>query len=315
MPGNLWAKLERPEYVGENRCLPCTIVNVLIAVALSSALWVIGVRVGAAALGTAAGAGAFVLSLSAIYLRGYLVPGTPVLTKRYFPAWLLRPFGKAPPTPGVTPDAGADAGPERTLVAAGALGAGAGSDLSLTDDVREEWTRAIERIEGIDSGELSAAFATDGYVETHTIGDAFRVHVDGPMVGKWPSRAAFLADLGSVAVLSDRIDGWDDRPVEEKAWLLLRLRRAIETCPECDGATELGTETVQGCCSTVEATTVSCVDCGARLYVETCPECGDTTELGTEPVDPSGDAPTIATTSCVDCGERVFAIPSSLSPP
>jgi len=166
MPGNLWAKLERPEYVGENRCLPCTIVNVLIAVALSSALWVIGVRVGAAALGTAAGAGAFVLSLSAIYLRGYLVPGTPVLTKRYFPAWLLRPFGKAPPTPGVTPDAGADAGPERTLVAAGALGAGAGSDLSLTDDVREEWTRAIERIEGIDSGELSAAFATDGYVET-----------------------------------------------------------------------------------------------------------------------------------------------------
>jgi len=94
----LLARLRQPAYTGENRCLPCTVLNIAIAGTLA---------VGAALLATPlAGAVVLVASLSAIYLRGYLVPGTPELTKRHAPDRLLRLFGKAPelPEPGETVD-------------------------------------------------------------------------------------------------------------------------------------------------------------------------------------------------------------------
>ena len=79
--------LRQPEYTGENRCTPCTVVNVCIAALLA-------VAVGVAF--PLAGVVVFVLSLAAIYLRGYLVPGTPTLTKRYLPNRVLALFDKAP---------------------------------------------------------------------------------------------------------------------------------------------------------------------------------------------------------------------------
>jgi hypothetical protein len=79
--------LKNPEYTGENRCVPCTVVNALIAVAVS----------GLVALAVPL-LGLVVLAASAllIYFRGYLVPGTPELTKRYLPARVLTAFGKNP---------------------------------------------------------------------------------------------------------------------------------------------------------------------------------------------------------------------------
>lgn len=89
-------KMRRPEYVGENRCLPCTAVNLVIAaiaaVAASFLLAALGVSTGVHA---AVGGFVFGVSVVAVYLRGYLVPGTPTLTKRYLPLWALRLFGKA----------------------------------------------------------------------------------------------------------------------------------------------------------------------------------------------------------------------------
>ncbi|SFR89344.1 hypothetical protein SAMN05216559_0614 [Halomicrobium zhouii] len=83
-------ELKQPEYTGENRCLPCTGVNLLIAVVAAA---VAGRR------SRKAGAGVFVASVVLIYLRGYLVPGTPALTKRYLPDDVLRLFGKEPARP------------------------------------------------------------------------------------------------------------------------------------------------------------------------------------------------------------------------
>ncbi|MFC4986428.1 MULTISPECIES: hypothetical protein [Saliphagus] len=83
--------LRRPEYVGENRCLPCTVVNVAVALAGSALVARSRNRRGRLfATGTLAG------SLATIYLRGYLVPGTPELTKRYLPERVLAAFGKEP---------------------------------------------------------------------------------------------------------------------------------------------------------------------------------------------------------------------------
>jgi hypothetical protein len=47
-------------------------------------------------------------SLALVYLRGYLVPGTPAFTKRYFPDWLLAWFDKTPERREGTVDVGVD---------------------------------------------------------------------------------------------------------------------------------------------------------------------------------------------------------------
>jgi len=87
IPRTLVERLGRPEYTGENRCLPCTVLNAAIAV-------------GAAALlsrrSRPAGGAALLAALGLIYLRGYLVPGTPTLTRRYLPESVLAAFGKRP---------------------------------------------------------------------------------------------------------------------------------------------------------------------------------------------------------------------------
>ncbi|CDK39939.1 hypothetical protein [Halorubrum sp. AJ67] len=83
-------RIREPEYTGENRCVPCTVLNVVLAAALTAAAAVFGPVVAAAVL---------VASLGSIYYRGYLVPGTPELTKRYLPDRVLRLFGKAPEGP------------------------------------------------------------------------------------------------------------------------------------------------------------------------------------------------------------------------
>lgn len=79
--------LHQPEYTGENRCGPCTVLNLIIAGLLGSLI------VRKSKLG---GLAAVAISIGLIYLRGYLVPGTPTLTKQYLPPRVLRWFGKNP---------------------------------------------------------------------------------------------------------------------------------------------------------------------------------------------------------------------------
>lgn len=80
-------RLRQPAYTGENRCTPCTVVNLLLG-----AIVAIAVGLYAPAAGLIVGG----LSVVVIYLRGYLVPGTPELTKRYLPNRVLRWFDKHP---------------------------------------------------------------------------------------------------------------------------------------------------------------------------------------------------------------------------
>lgn len=83
-------RFRKPEYTGTNRCVPCTVVNAAIAVAITLA---------AALLGPVTALVVFVGSFASIYLRGYLVPGTPELTERYLPGRVLALFGKPPDGP------------------------------------------------------------------------------------------------------------------------------------------------------------------------------------------------------------------------
>jgi len=115
----LVTSLRNPEHTGENRCVPCTVVNVVISAAVAL---VVGV-----ALATPVGLVALAVCLAAVYLRGYLVPGTPTLTTRYLPDRVLALFDKGPRVAG---------GPSATVAESGSEDAGDGvdGDTDATDD-------------------------------------------------------------------------------------------------------------------------------------------------------------------------------------
>ncbi|WP_418285890.1 hypothetical protein [Halorubrum sp. DTA46] len=87
---SLLDSFREPEYTGENRCVPCTVINAALAVVLTLL---------ASALGPVAALVVLTGSAASIYFRGYLIPGTPELTKRYLPDRVLALFGKAPEGP------------------------------------------------------------------------------------------------------------------------------------------------------------------------------------------------------------------------
>ncbi|ERH08991.1 MAG: hypothetical protein J07HX64_00743 [halophilic archaeon J07HX64] len=264
------SQFKQPEYTGENRCMPCTVANTLMAVGASGTVAVGGAVVAAPLVGAAAGGAVFVVSMLAIYLRGYLVPGTPELTKRYFPPWLLRLFGKEPVLEQHQPvetDDGFD--PETTLVRVGALEECTdGDDLCLTDSFGDSWQTELEALDS-DTGrdELLELLDVDtGEVEYSEFGRAFVARLDGQTVGKWESEAAFLADLAAARVFEQHFSGWADLSVEARGQLLNGLRLFLDVCPDCGGAPTFDSETVESCCSTYDVAAVTCGDCESRLF-------------------------------------------------
>lgn len=264
------SRLRQPEYTGKNRCMPCTVANTLIAAGTSVAVAVGGVVVATPVVGAGAGVAVLGISLLTIYLRGYLLPGTPALTKRYLPPWLLRRFGKEPVLEQHQPvETDETLNPEVTLVRVGALEECADSDdLCLTDSFGESWRgklAALDTETGRD--ELLALLDVDtGEVEYSEFGRAFTARLDGQTVGKWESEAAFLADLAAARVFEQHYPDWSTLSVEARGQLLNGLRLFLDTCPNCGGAPAFDAETVESCCSTYDVAAVTCGDCEARLF-------------------------------------------------
>lgn len=258
--------LRQPEYTGENRCLPCTVMNTIIAVVLAGAVAAGGWILTEPAIGIGVGTGVLAISSAAIYFRGYLVPGTPKLTKQYLPQRVLGWFGKAPERATIE----TDLDPEQALVSAGALEPCADRDeLCLADGFRREWYDEIDRLESANAGRerlLDVLGLAEGSVGFEDYGDAFRARVNGSVVGRWESEAAFLADVAAAERLDERIANWGELSVRERSQLLSGLRIFIDSCPSCGGRPEFGTDTVESCCSTHEVAAVSCDGCGARLF-------------------------------------------------
>jgi len=272
-----------PEYTGANRCLPCTVVNSVIGVGLAGGIGAAGLVWATPTVAAAGACLALFVSAASIYFKGYLVPGTPTLTKRYFPAWLLDAFGKAPETATGTSTPATDRrghqSPEEppeeidleeVLVGAGALEpCQGGADLCLTDEFRDAWDAQIEQARESEVGrdrlpEILDISAEDVTVEDH--GEAFRARVDGQYVGTWESRAAFVADIAAADVLSEWLDDWDEVPVAHRGQLLNGLRLFLVTCPTCGGDLAFGTDTVESCCTTREVAAVTCEACDTRVF-------------------------------------------------
>ncbi|WP_434520904.1 hypothetical protein [Halorubrum sp. AS12] len=271
--GSLVDRIRQPEYTGENRCLPCTVVNVAIGVALGAAV--------AVAVAPLVGAAATTVSLAAVWLRGYLVPGTPELTRRYLPERALALFGKEPAAARASAGASASGGepsedaavdPRSYLLAAGALvETDDGSDLthapwfasawrSALDDAREAGdVAAVTRLANVDA-------ADEPHLSVEERGNAVFAAVDGDRIGHWVSRPAFLADAAADRVLRANDDGWTDLPQPARSEVLGGLRLFVEECPACEGEVTVGEEVVASCCTARDVVVGRCEGCEARIF-------------------------------------------------
>lgn len=255
--GTHLTRLRQPEYTGENRCIPCTVTNLVIAAVLTAML---------VALFPPLAVAFAVAALLSIWLRGYLVPGTPELTKRHFPEWLLAKFDKAP-EPAPEPPEKFD--PESVFLEAGVLEpCEDADDLCLVEGFATAWRRRIDRLK--DSGTLRYELADqldldpDG-VTFDDYGDGFIARSDGGQVGQWESHAALLADLAAATELPEWIDYWSGLEARSRSQLLGGLRVFLTDCPSCGGPVTADTETVESCCRSMTVIAVGCEDCGDRL--------------------------------------------------
>ncbi|TKX70424.1 hypothetical protein [Halorubrum sp. SP9] len=270
-------RLRRPEYTGANRCLPCTAVNVGIATVGGAAV----AAVGAPLLG-AAGFGA---ALAAIWLRGYLVPGTPELTKRYLPERVLALFGKTPGSREIAARQSGEIDPETYLLDADILvETPAGDDFAFAPDFAAAWraaatgkprdaggdgdrsdrddVAALATLTGIDTDEL----AIDWY---EGVGLAY---AGDEKIGHWESRAAFRADVAADRVLTATRDDWTTLALADRSAVLGALRLFVDECPSCAGEVGLEERVVESCCSSYDVVAGRCAGCDARLFELRLPE-------------------------------------------
>jgi hypothetical protein len=232
------SRLRQPEYTGENRCVPCTVVNVGLSVALAALVGLV--------LTPVAGAFALLAALLAVYLRGYLVPGTPEFTKRYLPPSVLALFGKetfAERRIDVDPDAPKD----ELLLAAGALETGEeGEDASITRPFADAWAARLRETRGREPTEADIGDAL-GAEEVSKHGEAAAV-IDGRKSKRWLSTPALRADLAAAAELETRLGPWSDLDPTERLDVLRGLRLFLGWCPECEAALESEEYVAEHCC-------------------------------------------------------------------
>jgi hypothetical protein len=239
-------RLRRPEYTGENRCLPCTVVNVCLTLAVAAVVSLVLTPLGGLLVVTA--------GLGAIYFRGYLVPGTPELTARYFPVWLLELFGKEvelretlQPVEGVAVRATPEGG-------------------RLVDGFASAWDDRIDgmRAAGVADDDVATLLGVD---EASSVPGDVAYVVDGGL-RQWLSESALLADAAAAAVLAERGgEAWASLTPDEREATLRDLRKLLDYCPLCEGnLDDEETETVETCCTESERVLLAtCVDCDARL--------------------------------------------------
>lgn len=270
-PNVIVRSLRRPEFVGENRCSACTAVNLVIAAALGGLVGLVSPPAGAAVVA---------ISLLVITLRGYLIPGTPTLTKRYLPDRLLEWFGKEP-FPEIPPARRMDV--EQTLHDLGLVEPCPDeADLCLDPGFHQAYRSRVTEVRAeAGNGALghfgdlldpSRLDVSPDALDVGLDGDAFTAAIEGRPIARWESRGAYLADVAAASVLARRYPDWSSIDFDQRTQIVGGLRLFLERCPLCDGSVTLGEDTVESCCREVPVIAATCEDCGERVFETARPE-------------------------------------------
>lgn len=254
-------RVRAPEYVGANRCLPCTAINVAL-VSTIAALAAVYVPVAGVAVAIVGGL--------VVWLRGYAIPGTPRFTRRYLPDRVLELFDKntanptdRDPASGTLPES---SDPTEVLTALGVL---SGSEPPALDpEFYSSWAGTAQMLaadpEALREAAAEALAADPGAVAVEPADHGgVALTVGGDWAGQWPSRHALVADLATERGLTDT--DWTALDRTERADLAARIRGISTECPICGGPTEVTEDTVASCCRETDVIAVVCPGCEKRL--------------------------------------------------
>lgn len=267
-------RLRRPEHTGENRCWPCTVANVVL-VALGALL--LARRRRALALTAAAVGGA------AVWLRGYVVPGTPRFAPRLVAALPLPsdPFDhdEYAPDPSASGVAGADVGADGTadsLPASGTDGGEASAANGGTTAPAEPGSLGGEGLGEELVERLLAADVLEPDGEALVLGSSFDETWRAAMADLATMDADALAEATFEVAHAATVDTFEN---EDGEWVVLG-----DGSGEFDGETWLTRPVavaeagaVRALADRVDETTARAAAGPLRMFLHECPDCG--TEL------------------------------------
>ena len=335
MSTDLIERLERPEYTGENRCGACTAVNLLLAAGLAALL---GRR------NRALGLLAFLGSAALVYLRGYLVPGTPELTKRYLPEAVLALFGKdeAPAAldasltshaadraaddavpveveepgaddgdetaTGSVTDADAEGEPDDGVDASDADAPEAGTDATSADvsreDVEDLLARPMDEVLE-DFAVVEADEAAADLVLVDDFRESWEETIDA--LGDDPeARRAAFADVVEVPVSDVYIEQRQDGRFYALVENTATHNWITEAAMLSDLAAHRALEDPRW--DVLEPEERLSVLRGFRVFLTTCPECGGPVSATDDVVESCCGAWDVIAVECGDCGARVLEL-------
>jgi len=265
-----------PGYTGENRCIPCTVVNLgiggIISVVVASKFLLLGTLF-------------FAGSVLTIYLRGYLIPGTPGLTKKYLPQRVLRIFGKEPDhtvsdglaeidvkSTEFTKNTGTnvDLTPEEVLVEVGVVkSCSDGSDLCLTTEFAQRWIREIRSASRTTPEQLAETYnlPQDKVTITETEAGCV-VEYDHGVLGHWPSETAILLEVTASQILQEFHPKWDELSIDQRGILLMSVRLFTPECPQSRTEPSFEKGTVETCCNEFSVLNLTCEETGDVVFVQ-----------------------------------------------
>lgn len=283
--------LRAETHTGENRCWPCTLVNLALLGLLTLFVAVRNRRAAAAVVAT--------LGVGVIYLRGYLVPYTPAFAPRLVAAsplpdeWFHEDYSAPDPaavgqrddeSDQSTEDRSADADPDpdgdasladgverdgetvmRELADAGILDA-EGEMLFLVEDVETAWNERMDELSTLPLDALAAEVReTLPHVQEaeglHTDGREWIVVGGGTLVAK----PVAVAELAAYRTLPAAIE---DEGVRTAAAETFRM--FLDDCPVC--GTALAESSEVSCCGgytnprEAPDETLVCPSCKQRVY-------------------------------------------------
>ncbi|ELZ94117.1 hypothetical protein C440_10868 [Haloferax mucosum ATCC BAA-1512] len=253
--------LKHSEHTGENRCLPCTAVNVFVVVLVGLALGVVWLPV--------AGFVAVAVGALFVYFWGYVVPGTPSFAPPLVAAvGLGGVFGHGEDDTRQSESLDANVSPDvmlSTLLNADVLVEDE-DGLFLTDDARGEWEETMATLRTASDEDVADAVASALPFEATVAPEFDGFSIDGPSMSVWLSRPQAIADVATLYTVVERgVDSMVALAATEP------MRMFADVCPECGGPVE--ETTTRNCCGgtaglhdSPEHDVLGCVDCGAVVY-------------------------------------------------
>ncbi|WP_139328956.1 hypothetical protein [Haladaptatus litoreus] len=180
--------------------------------------------------GTILAIAVFTLGGAVIMLHGYLIPGTPQLT-RALPESILVAFGK-----NETDVFSSNLPATKALLAVGLLD----EDYRLPDEIEERiQATAAKGVNDSDVLERAIVKKFDGVVEVsarRNLGGGenwFAFDTDEVAVRQWEARAVAALDMAVIDLLAERIPDWDDRSSADRTAMAALLRYGLQMCPVC----------------------------------------------------------------------------------